>query len=77
MRQNIAIALLTVIALLAGVFAGGVTMAVGMLVHEASVLLVILNAMRLMRRRREQSGPAPVGRAETPAPQPVGAGQRR
>ena len=77
MRQNIAIALLTVIALLAGVFAGGVTMAVGMLVHEASVLLVILNAMRLMRRRREQSGPAPVGRAEPPAPQPVGAGQRR
>ena len=34
----------------AGVFAGGVTMAVGMLVHEASVLLVIVNAMRLLRR---------------------------
>ena len=27
-------------------------MAIGMLVHEASVLLVIVNAMRLLRRRR-------------------------
>jgi len=51
MKQNIAIALVTVVTLLAGVFAGGVTMAVGMLVHEASVLLVIVNAMRLLRRR--------------------------
>ncbi len=50
MRQNIAIALLTVVLLLIGVFAGGVTMAVGMLVHEGSVLVVILNAMRLMRQ---------------------------
>lgn len=51
MRQNIVIALATVAALLAGVFAGGVTMAIGMLVHEVSVLVVIVNAMRLMRRR--------------------------
>lgn len=49
MRQNIAIALITVVVLLVGVFAGGVTMAVGMLVHEGSVLIVILNAMRLLR----------------------------
>lgn len=49
MRQNIAVALLTVAALLAGVVAGPVTMAIGMLVHEASVLLVIANAMRLLR----------------------------
>ncbi len=49
MRQNIAIALLTVVLLLIGVFAGGVTMSVGMLVHEGSVLIVILNAMRLLR----------------------------
>ncbi|MGV9193546.1 heavy metal translocating P-type ATPase [Microbacterium sp. MC2] len=53
LRQNIAIALVTVVLLLAGVFAGGVTMAVGMLVHEGSVLLVILNAMRLLRPRRD------------------------
>lgn len=50
MRQNIAVALLTVSVLLAGVLFGGVTMAVGMLVHEASVLVVIANSMRLMRR---------------------------
>ena len=49
MRQNIAVALLTVVALLAGVLFGGVTMAVGMLVHELSVLVVIANAMRLLR----------------------------
>lgn len=50
MRQNIGVALVTVTLLLAGVLFGGVTMAIGMLVHEASVLLVILNAMRLLRR---------------------------
>ncbi len=53
MRQNITIALLTVAMLLAGVFAGGVTMAAGMLLHEASVLVVIGNAMRLLRRRAD------------------------
>lgn len=57
MRQNIAIALITVVALLAGVFIGGVTMSVGMLVHEGSVLVVILNAMRLMRAMPSQSAP--------------------
>mgnify|MGYP003477616700 CR=1 FL=1 len=49
MRQNIWIALLTVVVLLVGVFAGGVTMSIGMLVHEGSVLIVIFNAMRLLR----------------------------
>ncbi len=50
-RQNLAIALLTVAALLAGVLAGHVDMAGGMLVHQGSVLIVILNAMRLLRGR--------------------------
>ena len=50
MHQNIIVALVTVALLLAGVFAGGVTMSIGMLVHEASVLIVIANAMRLLRR---------------------------
>ncbi|MDJ0468266.1 cation-translocating P-type ATPase [Rhodococcus fascians] len=50
MRQNIAIALFTVAVLLAGVFFGGVTMSIGMLVHEGSVLVVIANAMRLLQR---------------------------
>lgn len=55
MRQNITIALITVVVLLAGVFAGGVTMSVGMLVHEASVLVVIANAMRLMRNDKHST----------------------
>ena len=59
MRQNIAIALITVLVLLAGVFAGGVAMAIGTLVHEASVLLVILNAMRLMRRYKDRPSAGP------------------
>lgn len=54
MRQNIAIALVTVAALLAGVLLGGVTMALGMLVHEASVLVVIVNALRLVRPRPQR-----------------------
>ncbi len=49
MRQNIAVALATVVILLFGVFFGEVTMSLGMLVHEGSVLLVIVNAMRLLR----------------------------
>ncbi|MCY1158127.1 MAG: cadA [Citricoccus sp.] len=53
MRQNIAVALITVVLLLAGVFAGGVTMSIGMLVHEVSVLIVIANAMRLLRRTED------------------------
>ena len=68
MRQNIAIALITVVLLLAGVFAGGVTMAVGMLAHEASVLLVIVNAMRLLRPTREP------GSARPPASSGTGTG---
>ncbi|MGD7003535.1 heavy metal translocating P-type ATPase [Corynebacterium halotolerans] len=49
MRVNITIALATVAVLLAGVLVGGVTMSIGMLVHEASVLLVIGIAMLLLR----------------------------
>ena len=55
MRQNVIIALITVVALLAGVLFGGVTMAIGMLVHQASVLIVILNGMRLMREPRRRA----------------------
>ena len=49
MKQNITVTLVVVATLLAGVLFGGVTMAIGMLVHEASVLVVIVNAMRLLR----------------------------
>lgn len=48
-RQNVVIALVTVGLLLAGVLMGKVHMAGGMLVHEASVMIVILNGMRLLR----------------------------
>ncbi len=68
MRQNIGIALGTVTLLLAGVLFGGVTMALGMLVHQASVLVVILNAMRLMRRTGHH-----VGTAARPAQRSIGA----
>ncbi len=46
-HQNVAIALVTVAALLTGVFIGSIHMAAGMLIHELSVMLVILNGMRL------------------------------
>ena len=76
MRQNIVIALGTVAALLAGVLAGGVTMAIGMLVHEISVLVVIANAMRLLRRHRADKQDGDHGRPITTAkeartPQPA------
>ncbi len=49
MRQNLVIAVLTVIGLLIGVYTGTIHMAGGMLVHQLSVLVVILNGMRLLR----------------------------
>ena len=50
MRQNIVIAVGVVLFLLAGVlFSEWVNMSIGMLVHEASILAVILNGMRLLR----------------------------
>ena len=71
MRQNIAIALITVVLLLAGVFAGGVTMSVGMLVHEASVLVVIINAMRLLRKSRGSTTTPPAERTTEKGAQQV------
>jgi len=47
--ENIGIAVFTVGLLLAGVFTGYVQMATGMLGHIGSVLVVILNGMRLLR----------------------------
>ena len=48
MRQNIVFALAVAFVLIGGVLVQSVNMRFGMLVHEASVILVILNAMRLM-----------------------------
>jgi Cd2+/Zn2+-exporting ATPase len=49
MKQNMFLAVGTVALLLVGVLTKNVNLASGMLVHELSVLLVILNAIRLVR----------------------------
>ncbi|NLZ82756.1 MAG: heavy metal translocating P-type ATPase [Clostridiales bacterium] len=50
MRQNMIIAIGVVLILLASVFfSDWMNMSIGMLVHEASILIVILNGMRLLR----------------------------
>lgn len=54
MKQNTVIAVGTVILLLIGVLLGKVFLASGMLIHELSVLVVILNAVRLVRYRSPQ-----------------------
>jgi len=58
MMQNIAFALLVAALLLAGVLFQAVNLSFGMLVHEASVLLVIINAARLLGYgRKVTAGP--------------------
>src|SRR5690554_1558610 len=54
-KQNTFIAVGTVVLLLAGVLMQQVFMSTGMLVHEVSVLVVILNAVRLVRYRDRRS----------------------
>lgn len=49
MKQNTYFALITVALLLVGVLTNNVHLASGMLIHEVSVILVILNAVRLVR----------------------------
>lgn len=49
--QNVGIAIGTVALLLIGVAYGWVNMASGMLFHEISILVVIFNAMRLLRMK--------------------------
>ncbi|GIO37963.1 haloacid dehalogenase [Paenibacillus antibioticophila] len=51
MKQNLTLALGTALLLISGVLFGQVLLAGGMLVHELSVLAVILNAIRLNRFR--------------------------
>lgn len=55
MKQNIIIAVGVVLFLLAGVlFSEWMNMSIGMLVHEGSILVVILNGMRLLRYRQSK-----------------------
>lgn len=76
MKQNTALALLTVGLLVAGVLLQVVQLAGGMLVHEISVLLVILNALRLVRlrgprRAGETGGTTAAGREPTRQKEPA------
>jgi Zn2+/Cd2+-exporting ATPase len=48
-KQNTFFAVITVFLLLSGVLFGSIHLATGMFIHEGSVLLVILNAMRLIK----------------------------
>lgn len=52
MKQNVSFAVAVVVLLLAGVLTEHIYLASGMFIHEFSVLLVILNALRLTRRGR-------------------------
>ncbi len=54
-KQNLIFAIIVVVVLLAGVLIQTVNMSLGMLVHEGSVLLVILNAMRLLNYGRKNT----------------------
>ena len=72
-RQNVAVALITVGALLGGVLLGEVHMAGGMFVHQASVLLVTANGMRLLRGGRNRTARS---RGNGAMPQPAQAETR-
>lgn len=66
MKQNTWFAVGTVFLLLAGVLLGKIFLASGMLIHELSVLIVILNAIRLVRyngskKERMPGGVEPFG----------------
>ncbi|WP_188207901.1 heavy metal translocating P-type ATPase [Alkalibacillus aidingensis] len=54
MKQNMYFAVGIVFVLLIGVLTGYIHLASGMFIHEASVLIVILNAMRLLKFRPQQ-----------------------
>lgn len=54
MKQNTFFAVGIVAVLLSGVLMGSIHLASGMFIHEASVLIVILNAMRLMGFNRKE-----------------------
>lgn len=54
MKQNISFALLVAALLLAGVLIKTVNLSFGMLIHEVSVLLVIINAVRLLQYGKDK-----------------------
>lgn len=56
MKQNMTVAVVTVVLLLIGVLMERIFLASGMLIHELSVLFVILNAIRLVRFKYKHKG---------------------
>lgn len=58
MKQNIFFAVAVVVILLSGVLLESIHLASGMFIHEASVLIVILNAMRLLRYAHSNRQPS-------------------
>lgn len=70
-KQNVAIAVGTVLLLLAGVITRHVGLGLGMLVHEASILIVIANGMRLLRPPKAGEQPEADGAPGTMASKPV------
>lgn len=58
MKQNTFFAVGIVVILLTGVLIGSIQLASGMFIHEASVLIVILNAMRLLRFNKKNRNKA-------------------
>lgn len=60
MKQNIFLAVSVVTVLLAGVLTKNIFLASGMFIHELSVLIVILNAMRLVWYRKNKKSKTPV-----------------
>ncbi len=68
MKQNIIIAIGVVVILLASlIFSNWMNMSIGMLVHEASILVVVLNGMRLLRYRMGNSKTKTGSKVETNA----------
>jgi Zn2+/Cd2+-exporting ATPase len=57
-RQNVSLAVAVVLLLLVGVVTKRVFLSGGMLVHEASVIIVILNGMRLLRNNGKAAAQA-------------------
>ncbi|PAV30540.1 copper-translocating P-type ATPase [Virgibacillus profundi] len=66
MKQNMFFAVGTVALLLVGVLLGKIFLASGMLIHELSVLIVILNAIRLVRYKQREQGEVKEMRAAIP-----------
>jgi Cd2+/Zn2+-exporting ATPase len=54
-RQNVAVSLGTVVVLVAFALAGGIPLTVGILGHEGSTVLVVLNSLRLLFTARQRT----------------------